>query len=372
MSRSFNNKPANALQEDFEDFFEQARCGYLILEPNGKILRGNSCMAGWLGCGIEELHGKKFSDLLSVGGKIYYETHLWPLLRMQGNFSEIALELSCASDKRLPVLVNAYERRDDNDDPHFIRVMVMKASDRLAYEHTLETSIKHAEEIGLLREQFIAVLGHDLRNPLHAIMQAAGLLEIMTTDKEVLDITRILKNSSSRMNELIRKIMDLALAKMGSGLVMEKMQTDISMLLSQIIDEIRLAWPGRIIEIHTDISETVFCDAPRIAQLFSNLLANALTHGAQDKVVSVRAKTEKNVFEFSVSNQGIPIAKEIMPLLFQPFTRESSRSSHHGLGLGLYIASEIARGHGGMIIVDSNTEKTIFVFTMPANLPDHN
>jgi sigma-B regulation protein RsbU (phosphoserine phosphatase) len=371
MSESSKKKPLNALQEDFEDFFEKARCGYLVLEPNGRIIRANTCIAGWIGCGIEELDGKKFSDLLSVGGKIYYETHLWPLLRMQGHFSEIALELSCANDKRLPVLVNAYERRGENDDPQFIRLMVLKAADRLAYEHTLEVSVKNAEEIAVLREQFIAVLGHDLRNPLQAIMHAAGLLELVSSEKEVLTISRVLKNSSSRMNELINKIMDFAQVKMGSGLVMEKKQTDVTILVSQIIEEIRLAWPKRIIEIHTDITEPVFCDPPRIAQLFSNLLANALTHGAQDKAVLVSAKTENNFFEFSVSNQGIPIAKEIMPLLFQPFTRESSRSSHHGLGLGLYIASEVARAHGGSINVDSTAEKTIFVFTMPANFSDH-
>ncbi|HEX4372296.1 MAG TPA: HAMP domain-containing sensor histidine kinase, partial [Puia sp.] len=279
--------------------------------------------------------------------------------------------LSCADDKRLPVLANAYERRDEHDDPQFIRLMVLKASDRLAYEQSLESAIKNAEEIAVLREHFIAVLGHDLRNPLQAIMQAVGLLEIISTDKEVLDVTRIMKKSSSRMNELIRKIMDLAMAKMGSGLVMEKKRTDLEPVLSEIIEEIRLAWPGRVIETHINIKGAVFCDAPRIAQLFSNLLVNAFTHGAQDKAVLVNAKTENDLFEFSVSNQGIPIAKEIMPLLFQPFTRESSRPSHHGLGLGLYIASEIARGHSGTITADSTAVKTIFVFTMPVNLSDH-
>jgi sigma-B regulation protein RsbU (phosphoserine phosphatase) len=370
MSESLKKKPANALLEDFEDFFENAKCGYLILEPNGRILRANSCIAAWIGCGTEELDSKKFSDLLSIGGKIYYETHLWPLLRMQGHFSEITLELSCANNKRLPVLVNAYERRDENDEPQFIRLMILKASDRFAYEHTLKATIKNAEAIAVLREQFIAVLGHDLRNPLQAIMQAASLLELVSSEKEVLTISRVLKNSSSRMNELINKIMDFAQVKMGSGLIMEKKPGDVSLILSHIIDEIRLAWPGRIIEIHSDITEPVFCDTARISQLFSNLLANALTHGAQDKAVLVSAKTENNIFEFSVSNQGFPIAKEILPLLFQPFTREYSRSSHHGLGLGLYIASEIARAHGGAIIVDSTSEKTIFVFSMPANLSD--
>ena len=90
-----NDSPSHPLQEDFEDFFENSRCGFLTTNSRGEILRSNSRLAGWLGYAAENLKGVRFSELLTIGGKIYCETHLFPLLRMQGFFDEVALELAC-------------------------------------------------------------------------------------------------------------------------------------------------------------------------------------------------------------------------------------------------------------------------------------
>jgi sigma-B regulation protein RsbU (phosphoserine phosphatase) len=133
------------IQHDFEDFFNNTLCGYLTVDTNGKILEANNRMASWMGCTAAELAGKRFSDLLSTGGKIYYETHLWPLLRMQGFFDEVALELGCINKERLPVLANAYERRDKDGRPLFVRLAVFKATDRRLYEQNLRIEKTKAE-----------------------------------------------------------------------------------------------------------------------------------------------------------------------------------------------------------------------------------
>ena len=118
----------------------------------------------------------------------------------------------------------------------------------------------------------------------------------------------------------------------------------------------------RVIEAEIAVTEPVACDAPRLARLLSNLLANALDHGAPNKAVSVRATTQAGMLTISVSNQGEPIPPEATARLFQPFFRASARSGQDGLGLGLYIA----RGHGGTLEVASTPKETCFMFQMPA------
>ena len=108
------------------------------------------------------------------------------------------------------------------------------------------------------------------------------------------------------------------------------------------------------------------CDPARVGQLLSNLLANALVHGADDRPVRVRAGTEDRRFVLSVANSGEPIPPERLNRLFQPYFRGAASSAAGGLGLGLWIASEIARGHDGRLDVTSNAEETRFTFEMPA------
>jgi signal transduction histidine kinase len=132
-----------------------------------------------------------------------------------------------------------------------------------------------------------------------------------------------------------------------------------------VIAELRSCSPGRKIEAEFDLTQQVDCDAGRIAQLFSNLLGNAVTHGTAAAPVHVRATTKNGEFELSVANSSEPIPADAMERLFQPFHRVSAQDTHQGLGLGLYIASEIARAHGGTIDVTSSPEETRFTFRMP-------
>jgi PAS domain S-box-containing protein len=124
-------------QEDLEDLFEHAPCGYLSIEPGGTIFKANATFCEWTGFAAAELVGRRFSDLLNIAGRIYYETHFAPLLRMQGFFNEVALELVVSGDARLPVLVNAVERRAEDGSPLFVRITVFNATDRRQYEREL-------------------------------------------------------------------------------------------------------------------------------------------------------------------------------------------------------------------------------------------
>jgi sigma-B regulation protein RsbU (phosphoserine phosphatase) len=128
---------------------------------------------------------------------------------------------------------------------------------------------------------------------------------------------------------------------------------------------LQASWPDREIETDFSLAERVNCDRTRIAQLFSNLLGNAITHGAADRPIRVHAATDGAQFELWVSNAGDPIPAAALDRLFRPFTRGAIRPNQQGLGLGLYIASEIARAHGGTLDVSSTPEETRFTFRMP-------
>jgi PAS domain S-box-containing protein len=139
-SKSDDHKGAGAepeTAEELEDLFENAPCGYLSLKPDGAIFRCNATFSSWTGFPGEELVRKRFQDLLNIAGRIFYETHFAPLLRMQGFFNEVALDLVRHDGEPLPVLVNAVERRDDNGHLLFIRLTIFNATDRRRYEREL-------------------------------------------------------------------------------------------------------------------------------------------------------------------------------------------------------------------------------------------
>ena len=123
--------------DDFEDLYQNAPCGHLSLLPDGRIIKANATLAAWTGFADDALIGKRFTDLLNVAGRIFYETHVAPLLRMQGFFNEFALDMVTAQGERLPVIANAVERRGDDGKVLLIRVAVFKAEDRRLYEREL-------------------------------------------------------------------------------------------------------------------------------------------------------------------------------------------------------------------------------------------
>jgi signal transduction histidine kinase len=228
-----------------------------------------------------------------------------------------------------------------------------------------EATLARERELSDLREQFIAVLGHDLRNPLAAV--SAGLHLVARSPERSTDIVRQMEQSLSRMSGLIDDVMDFARGRLGSGLTL-KLDADepLEPTLVQVVQELQSTHPDRRVDLVVALDEPVRCDRARIAQLLSNLLANALTYGGSSQPVSVSASAERGSLILSVANGGDPIPPEAMQRLFQPFFRGEVRRSGEGLGLGLYIAAEIARAHGGQLSVTSTPAETCFTLRMPA------
>lgn len=166
---------------------------------------------------------------------------------------------------------------------------------------------------------------------------------------------------------MIDSLVDFAQNRMAGGLLLEiQPDSGIAQTLDHIVAGLRAAHPDRAIETDIALAGPVTCDARRIGQLAGILGANARARGSQDTPVRVAAKDAGNVFELSVSNAGKPIDASVRTRLFQPFARASRHSGRQGLGLGRYIASEIASTHNGALTVTSDEMETRFTFRMPA------
>jgi phosphoserine phosphatase RsbU/P len=361
--------------DEFEDLFENAPCGYLVLSSDARIVKVNQTLCAWIGHSRDHFAGKRVHQFLNMAGRIYYETHIAPLLRMQGFFNEFALDFVTERGERLPVIANAVEQRSPEGRLLSTRLIVIQAKDRRRYERELvkarasaTESLTSERETAGLREQFIAVLGHDLRNPLAAISAGARLLQragAPRDQKEVL-ILEMINNTVTRMSGLIDNVLDFARGRLGGGITLNRdADHPLEPTLEQIVNELQTASPDRAIKTSFAISEPVDCDRTRIGQLVSNLIGNALTHGAPDKPVRVGARTDGGTFELWVANEGERIPEHAMHKLFEPFFRGDVRDSRQGLGLGLYIASQIAQAHGGRLAVSSTSAETRFTFTMP-------
>jgi sigma-B regulation protein RsbU (phosphoserine phosphatase) len=359
--------------DDFEDMLENSPCGYITLQANGRIARVNKTLLGWIGHTTDDMVGKRLSDFLNMAGRIYYETHIAPLLRMQGFFNEFAIEMVTAAGEPVQMICNALEGRDSTGKHHFTRLALLKATDRRRYEQELlaarevaRTSLASERETSELREQFIAVLGHDLRNPLASISAGARILGREAKSDKEHQVIAMLETTVLRMAGLIDNVLDFARGRLGGGITLDRDdRKPLEPVLHQVIDELRLSSPGRQIEAKYAMNVPVNCDRSRIGQLVSNLVGNALSHGASSKPVRVHAATEDGLFKLSVANSGEPIPEAAMDRLFEPFFRGEVRSSRQGLGLGLHIAAQIAKAHEGKLVVRSTHEETRFTFVMP-------
>jgi hypothetical protein len=219
-----------------------------------------------------------------------------------------------------------------------------------------------------LRDQFIAILGHDLRNPLQAVYASSEMLQRKPSDPAlVLQLAARIKNNVKRMSSLIDDVLDFARSKLGGGIGVNVSEvSDVNSGLEQVVRELQDGQPDRRILADISVTRKVRCDLGRVQQVASNLIGNALTHGASDSPVRVSAQTDGDEFILEVWNNGEPIPAQSVGKIFEPFWRNSTSASREGLGLGLHICTQIVRAHRGKLSVTSSLKDgTKFTARLP-------
>ena len=224
----------------------------------------------------------------------------------------------------------------------------------------------------MCRYLFLSILGHDLRDPLEDSIRGASVIAsttyIATKHNEV--ATQIF-NNGQRMQKLVNNLLDFTRTQLGSALPIKVKRTDIVNICLGAVEELRRKYPERLIEFDARGDREGVWDEVRIAQVFSNLISNALQHGAQDEPVTVHLDCASDEIVARITNQGDPIERERMQSIFEPLVRftEEDRIGHANetsLGIGLYIAREIVHAHKGVIQVhSSNGDGTTFTFRLP-------
>ena len=248
---------------------------------------------------------------------------------------------------------------------HLFAELISKQLDAENRQQAARSDLSSERETAELREQFIAVLGHDLRTPLGSIALGADLLALKVADPALRPVVERIRRSARRMASLVDDVMDFTRGRMGSGIRLKLRRHDsVHLTLEQVIDEMRGLHPERVIAASIPDLLCLDCDPERLAQLLSNLLANALVHGNAGTPVHIDARHEDGTFVLSVSNEGQDLPPEVIAQLFKPYWRATSRPGSEGLGLGLYIVDQIARAHGGKIDVTSSAGRTAFTFTL--------
>ena len=247
-----------------------------------------------------------------------------------------------------------------------------------ALDRALAESIdQFSAERARVRDLFLAVLGHDLRDPLSGINMATHLLDRPGIDESyrVQAATRI-KRAVRLMDQLITDLLDFTRSRLGSGLPIDRSPCDLRRLAEDALDSVRASFPERTFRLDLSGDLTLRADPSRIGQLLSNLLNNAVQHGAPQTAITLQLDGGADAVTLRIHNDGTPIPPEALALIFEPLVqaakgaaRKGSRSST-SMGLGLFIVKEIVRGHDGTIAVESSAESgTTFTLQLPRTQP---
>ncbi len=370
---------AALLQESAEELYEHAPCGYLSTLPDGTIVRVNHTFVEWTGTSRDALlGGTKFQTLLAIGSRIYYETHYAPLLQMQGFANEIALDVVRNDGRILPVLVSSRQKCDADGTPLFNRITLFDATDRRRYERELLLARRKAEQGAKDKADLLAMLSHDIRNPLNALMGVVQLLDRDLPEPQR-RFVRLLKSSSENMLNLLNHVLELSRAESSTFALIET-PFSLQSVVEDVVSTFDAAARLKGLQVRSSVAEgvpaSVVGDPVAIRQILSNLAGNAVKFTSAGSVsIAVQTKelgTDAVTLSFAVIDTGIGIAPEARERIFNEFTQASYETAKRfgGSGLGLTITRRLLELYGSTVEVQSEPGKgSTFSFTLRLMLP---
>lgn len=365
--------------ESLESLYEDAPCGYLSTLPDGTIVRVNRTMLDWTRSRREQLLGSRFQELLTIGSRIFYETHYAPLLAMQGAVSELALDVLRGDGSSFPVLVNSVVHRDARGRARVVRTMVFDATDRRSYERELLHARSEAQRAAKAKADFVAMLSHDLRTPLSALMSMVDALEQTDLSPTQLKYVKLLRTGSDALLSLANDVLEDS--RFDDGRISLELCTfDLPTMVRETVERMRVKAEEKGLELWLSIDERIpgmlIGDPVKIDRIFTNVLANALKFTEQGWVgvalVLQGSLEQKAQIQATIVDTGIGIDPGRASAVFDEFTQvhDRRRRSYGGAGLGLAISKKLVELHGGTIGVRRREGGgTIFHFSLHLTLP---
>ncbi|MFV8225764.1 response regulator [Christiangramia aquimixticola] len=353
--------------ESAEELYHEAPCGYISFTSNGTIYNVNKTLLGWLGYKSEEVLDKiKIQDLFKMGGKIFFETHFFPLIRIQGFANEINFEIKKKDNTTFPALINVKEIKGLTVNENRYRATIFDITDRKKYEQELLNSKIKAEQSSQAKAEFLATISHEIRTPLNAILGLGNLLAKTNLNVKQKEYSDILRLSSENLLNLINNLLDLS--KMEAQQVrLEKKPFALRRLIESLVHTFDAKANEKKIQLYSEVDDNIpgyiHGDPIKLTQILTNLLGNAIKFTCEGFVkikTDLKAKTENKIqLHFVVEDSGVGIPKDKLETIFKEFSQANYEVSleYGGTGLGLSISQKLLQLHNSKMEVASEIGK---------------
>lgn len=387
------------MEIDFKTLYHHAPCGYLYTMEDGTLIEVNDTFLAFTGYSREEIiEIKRFEDFLTIGGKIYYETHFAPLLHMQEEVSQINFDFIRKDKTRFPVLINAIMESANEKQHNYIQFIVLDITQRKQYEMELMNAKRKSEELltqlsnvnkqlktniqviteqshqleklNATKDKFFSIVAHDLKSPLNSLKSFSNLL-IDHFDKlnkdEILTMSKQLRDSVDNTIKMADNLITWAMVQMEDYQFNEETikVKDITSNICDVYKDVALK-KGINVNCSVEDSLTIIGDKNQIEFVIRNLVNNAIKFTNKDGFVSLTAKKlPDGQVQISVSDNGIGISDEYKRELFSISKKQSinGTAGEKGTGLGLMLSYEFIKINGGQIDIESSLGKGTTIHT---------
>jgi signal transduction histidine kinase/ActR/RegA family two-component response regulator len=378
--------------ETDEQLLDEARCGYLAARPDGSLVSVNQTFVDWTGYERDLLlAGKTFQQLLTVPSRIYYETHVAPLLQMQGYVREVAFDLVRPNHPPLAVFLNCVQKKDASGGEALIRMIVFEATDRRTYERELLRAKRAADEAARIqsaqreeaeranraKDEFLALVSHELRTPLGVILGWSQVLRKKAAgNADVEHAASVIERNTHAQVRLVDDLLDMSRIVSGK-LRLDVQRVELASVIEAALETAEPAALARNIRLHKllDPGVVVAGDPGRLQQVFWNLFSNAVKFTAKDGFVRVLMERVNSHIEVSVIDNGQGMTRDFIAHAFERFRQFDSAGTRKtaGLGLGLSLVKYLVEMHGGTIEARSEGEGrgSTFVVKLPVVVVQH-
>jgi PAS domain S-box-containing protein len=354
-----------------DSLLETAPCGFLSFTDDGTIRTVNQTLLDLLGSDREEVVGRSIETLLTPGAKLFYHTHLFPLLRMQERVDEVYVSLQAGDETDIKCLVNA--KRTERDGHPVNDLVLMPFEERNQYEDEILQAKQAAEQANRAKEKFLSTMSHELRTPISTIKSlsqylAMGVRGAVTDDQK--DYLERIEDAADYLDTLINDILDFARLEAGS----------VETTLAPVRVEDALQRAESLVEMRFDEEQLTYERAPsppdlyvradpdRLQQILLNLLTNAIKFTPEGGTITVEVEEAEEHLRISVRDTGMGIPESEQTHIFDPFVQGDGTGG--GVGLGLAISRDLATAMKGRLTVDSaEGEGATFTITLPTGTP---